>query len=121
MAKIVVAENDTDMQFILGQLLNGAGYNVEVLNEGSKIVNEQVDVPDLFILDQQMPTIDGVALTKYLKINSRTKNVPVVMISAYPGVRKRAEQIGVNDFLEKPFQAKTLLEIVERHVSKVQP
>jgi CheY-like chemotaxis protein len=119
MAKILVAEDDRDMQYILHHVLNDAGYSVEVVNEGTKIVNEQVEVPDLFILDQQMPTIDGLALTKYLKINNRTKNVPIIMISAYPESRKRAKKIGVNDFLEKPFQSENLLKIIKRYVSRV--
>src|SRR5688572_13595995 len=118
MAKILVAEHDNDLRFILDRILNDAGHHVESLNEGSSIVNGQVKWPDVFILDQQMPTIDGLALSKYLKINIETKNIPIIMISSYPEVKKKARRLGINEFLEKPFRSKDLLKSVERQVNQ---
>lgn len=117
MVKILLAEDDQDLRFILHQMLNNAGYDVESLNEGSEIVNGKIKWPDVFILDQQIPTIDGLALSKYLKIDNATKDIPIIMISAYPESRKKAKRIGVNDFLQKPFQLKDLLNVIERHVN----
>ena len=118
MAKILLAEHDKDLRFILDRILNDAGHYVQSLNEGSSIVNGQVKWPDVFILDQQIPTIDGLALSKYLKINSETKDIPIIMISSYPEVRKKAKRIGVNEFLQKPFHSDDLLRSIERQVNQ---
>lgn len=117
MAKILLAEDDQDLRFMLHRMLNDAGYNVESVDEGSGIVDGKVDWPDVFILDQQMATIDGLALSKYLKINNATKDIPIIMISAYPESRKKAKRIGVSDFLQKPFESRDLLRVIERHVN----
>lgn len=118
MANIVLAERDNDLRFILDRILNDAGHKVESLDEGSNIVNRKVMWPDVFILDQQMASIDGLALSKYLKINKETKDIPIIMISVYPEAKKKARQAGVNVFLQKPFQAVDLLESIERQLNQ---
>jgi DNA-binding response OmpR family regulator len=114
--KIVVAEDDQDILFILDMILNDAGYKVEPLPEGSSIVSGKRDWPDLFILDKNMPTIDGLAICKYLKLNEETKNIPIIMISAYHKLKKKAKEAGVDEFIEKPFELKDLLSTVSKYV-----
>lgn len=116
MKKILVAEDDKDILFILDMILNDAGYQVVPMSDGAAIVNGYNEWPDLFILDKDMPKIDGLALCKYLRLNEYTKNIPIIMISAYHKLKKKAAQAGVNDFLEKPFEIKALLETVGKYV-----
>ena len=54
-----------DILYILTLLLKQAGYNVQSIPEGASIVERKVDLPDLFILDKDMPLIDGLALCTY--------------------------------------------------------
>jgi DNA-binding response OmpR family regulator len=114
--KILIAEDDPDILFILDMILNDAGYKVEPLPEGSSIVEERKDWPDLFILDKEMPVIDGLALCKYLKLQKETKDIPIIMISAYHKLRKKAREAGVDDFIEKPFELKNLLRTIEKYI-----
>jgi DNA-binding NtrC family response regulator len=116
MAKILLAEQDQDLRFILVQVLNAAGHDVEILNESPSIANDQ-SKPDVFILDQQTPSIDGLALAKYLGINTGAQNIPVIMISTYPEVKRKAKRLGVSEFLPKPFDAKDLLSSIDRHTN----
>jgi DNA-binding response OmpR family regulator len=116
MKRIMVAEDDPDILFILDMILNDAGYQVEPVKDATTIVAGKKDWPDLFILDKDMPTIDGIAVCKYLRLNEQTKDTPIIMISAYHKLRKRAQEAGVNDFLEKPFNLKDLLHIIRKHV-----
>src|SRR5687767_11175956 len=97
--KILIAEDDPDILFILDTILNDAGFNVESLTEGSTIVERTAGWPDLFILDKEMPMIDGLAICKYLKVKEETKNIPIIMISAYHKLKKRAKEVGVDDFI----------------------
>jgi DNA-binding response OmpR family regulator len=114
--KIIVAEDDKDILFILDMILNDAGYDVEALPEGTGIMNRKSDWPDLFILDKDMPTIDGLAICKYLRLKEQTKNIPIIMISAYHKLRKKAREAGVDDFIEKPFELKDLLNTINKYV-----
>jgi|SRR5690606_20019786 len=116
--KILLAEDDPDIRFILNVVLKDAGYEVEPLAAGSAIVEGKREWPDLFILDKGLPVIDGLALCKYLKVKEETKNIPIIMISSYHKLRKKAAAVGVDDFIEKPFDLKVLLNAVARHTKK---
>jgi DNA-binding response OmpR family regulator len=112
--KILIAEDDADILFILDMLLNDAGYKVEPLPNGSSIVEPKSEWPDLFILDKEMPVIDGLAICKYLKVQKETKDIPIIMISAYHKLKKKARQAGVDAFIEKPFEIKHLMATIEK-------
>ena len=112
--KIVLAEDDADIRFILSLVLNEAGYDVEPLSTGNTIVEGRKEWPDLFILDKSLPTIDGLAICKYLKIQQQTKDIPIIMISSYHKLKSKAKEVGVDDFIEKPFDLKELLHVIER-------
>jgi CheY-like chemotaxis protein len=112
--KILIAENDPDIRFILDILLKEAGYHVQILPEGSSIVERRADIPDLYILDKDLPLIDGLAICKYLKLKNETRNIPIIMISAYHKLKQKAKDAGVNEFVEKPFDVHTFLRMIER-------
>jgi DNA-binding response OmpR family regulator len=113
--KILLAEDDPDIRFILSMVLHEAGYEVEPLPAGNTIVEGKHRWPDLFILDKALPLIDGLAICKYLKIKKETKDIPIIMISSYHKLKYKAREVGVADFIEKPFDLKRLLEVVRKH------
>jgi DNA-binding response OmpR family regulator len=112
MYKILVAEDDTDLLLLLESILKKAGYEVTCFSEPCNIVNSKCDWPDLFILDKNMKVIDGFALSKYLKLNAMTKNIPIVMISAIPEYETKALELGVNYFMPKPLNTGKLLQVI---------
>jgi CheY-like chemotaxis protein len=114
--KITVAEDDKDILFILDVILNDAGYEVEPLTDGTTIVAGRKEWPDLFIIDKDMPAIDGLAICKYLRLNEETKDIPVIMISAYHKLKSKAQAAGANDFIEKPFEIKDLLNTIGKYI-----
>jgi CheY-like chemotaxis protein len=118
MKKIFVAEDDQDILFILDMILHDAGYQVEPLQDGASIVDGKKEWPDLFILDKDMPKIDGLAICKFLRLNEQTKDIPIIMMSAYHKLREKAREAGVNEFIEKPFELKTLLSTVGKYVTE---
>ena len=97
-------------------MLKAAGHDVEILSESPSVANDQ-GKPDVFILDQQTPSIDGLALGKYLAVNTGVQNIPVIMICPYPEVKRKAKRLGVSEFLHKPFNAKDLLSSIDRQVN----
>lgn len=114
--KILLAEDDADIRFILNHVLNEAGYEVELVSTGHNIVNGKHGLPDLFILDKALPVIDGLALCKYLRIKKETRDIPIIMISAFHQLKKKARELGVNEFVEKPFDVKQLVSLVDKHI-----
>lgn len=115
--KILLAEDDADIRLILNMVLEQAGYQVETLSAGHSIVEGRDQWPDLFILDKALPTIDGLALCKFLKLKKETRDIPIIMISSYHKLKRKAEEVGTDGFLEKPFDVKVLLQQVKKHIS----
>lgn len=113
----MIVENDTDTLFILETALKDAGYKVEKCRNGSEIVEGKQQVPDLYILDKSLPLIDGLAISKYLKIKEATKSIPIIMISAI-AIKKKAIQAGVDKFIKKPFDVFNLVAAVRRLTRK---
>lgn len=101
--KILVIEDDPDILNALNIALASLGFDVDVLLRGQSILLNQFTVPDLFILDKQLPDVDGLEVCKYLKSKPPYQDVPVIVISASPKVKKKALECGAAVFLEKPF------------------
>ena len=114
--RIVVAEDDKDMLLIIMKLLRGKGYEVLGLTNGTSIVEGLGDWPDLFVLDKEMDFIDGVAITKYLKMHTIGKTIPIVMLSGSSN-RKNAAAAGVDFYMEKPFSTKEFLDRVDHYLN----
>ncbi|MGH9927384.1 MAG: response regulator [Nitrososphaeraceae archaeon] len=113
---VMVIEDDPDMLYMLEKALNHAGYSVIKHQAGADIVSGGLLTPDLYILDKNLPTIDGIAICKFLKVHKETKSIPIIMISGYP-VGRKAKEVGVTVFIPKPFNLNLLLEAVEKCVN----
>jgi PAS domain S-box-containing protein len=115
---VLVVDDNADMRQYLGRLLSGA-YEVEEAHGGEAAlaaVREQP--PDLVLADVMMPGLDGFGLLRELRSDSRTRTVPVVLLSARAGEESRVEGLaaGADDYLVKPFSARELLARVGAHL-----
>lgn len=100
-----------DLRVLLQDVLREAGYHVQCLPDGSAIVKNEFELPDLFILDKEMNFIDGIAISKYLRLNKRTKQIPILMITGYAELESKAMNAGVDYFMPKPINVHQLLEV----------
>ena len=114
--KILITDDDEGVQDIFKLIFERAGYDVEVLGEAMSILENNYTRPDLFVLDRQLSGQDGLKVCRFLKSQNTTMNIPVIIVSATPGIGKLAEQAGADDFIEKPFQIKDLLGVVEKWI-----
>jgi DNA-binding response OmpR family regulator len=112
MKKILIIEDDSDIQLLLRLVLTAHGYEVESSTLGSIVYDHRYISPDLVILDRQLPDASGSDVCHYLKNSASEKHVPVIMISATPGAEKEAEAAGADFFLEKPFHMNAILQKV---------
>lgn len=110
--KIILIEDNPDACTLFKHILFNAGYEVSDFRDGKFILDNQCNLPDLYILDNSLPNIDGVALTKYLKIQHDTRNVPVLIMSGNPAVSLKTKKCGASGFIIKPFEVNHFLHVV---------
>lgn len=109
----MVVEDDPDILNALNIALASVGFDVDVMLNGKSILLNQFAVPDLFILDKQLPDVDGLEICRYLKSRPSYQNVPVIVISASPKVKKKALESGASAFMEKPFVMNELVKTIK--------
>lgn len=112
---ILIIDDDREIASTLQGVLQAAGYNTMVANngvEGQRQIESQK--PDLVITDMMMPRMGGFPVLEFLR--SLDKPPRVIMITANEGGRHKAyaEMLGVDDYLRKPFPMEVLLESIRR-------
>ncbi|HEV2400431.1 MAG TPA: ATP-binding protein [Candidatus Sulfotelmatobacter sp.] len=110
-ARVLVADDNSDMRHYLARLLSEQ-YEVETVSDGrAAMARARENPPNLILSDIMMPELDGFALVKVLRADEKTRNTPIVLLSARAGEESRVEgmQAGADDYLVKPFSARELL------------
>ncbi len=106
MASIVIAEDERDIRDLIKFTLTYAGHEIADAPDGKKAVELAAEVmPDLILLDLRMPKLNGFEACEAIKKDERTKDIPVVFLSAR-GIeeeRDRANEAGAMGFIMKPF------------------
>lgn len=109
MQKILVVEDDFDIQELLHSFLQEAGYEVDVANDGVEAIdifsNSQFD---LILLDIMLPKIDGFTLCELIRKQSQ---VPIIMLTALNGEEEQIKglDLQVDDYITKPFSMPVLI------------
>jgi CheY-like chemotaxis protein len=115
--KILIADDDQGIQDIFRIILDQAGYDIEIKSGGEELLKNDFTIPDLFLIDRQLSGYDGVDICIHLKSQELTKHIPVVMVSASPDIATLAKKAGADFFVEKPFDMKELLRIVDHYIN----
>ena len=109
---IMVVDDSITMRKVTGRVLERHEFEVSTAKDGVDAVEKLHDrVPDLMLLDIEMPRMDGYELATHMKADPRLRNVPIIMITSRSGDkhRQRAFDIGVDRYLGKPYQEAELL------------
>ncbi|MDX1414954.1 MAG: response regulator [Candidatus Promineifilaceae bacterium] len=116
---LIVDDTPANLQ-VLTQLLSEQGYRVRPAPSGSMALKSaQLRPPDLILLDIMMPGMDGYEVCRQLKAHERTRDVPVIFLSALSETlnKTRAFNSGAVDYITKPFQAEEVLARVKTHLT----
>ena len=116
MKRIILAEDDESIQDIVRLVLKDNSYQLIVYSDGNQLLDNSLELPDLFILDKQLPGVDGLEICRHLKKQPRTKHIPVIMLSASPTIKITAPDAGAEDAIEKPFKIRDLREIISKYI-----
>ena len=116
---LVVDDTPANVRFLVGTLAK-VGYTVRpAIDSESALIGALEEPPDLILLDIQMPNLNGYEVCAQLKADDRTKDIPVIFISALSEVldKVKAFEVGGVDYITKPFQVEEVLIRVETHLS----
>jgi chemosensory pili system protein ChpA (sensor histidine kinase/response regulator) len=109
---VMVVDDSVTMRKVTGRVLERHSLEVATAKDGLDALERMADfVPDLMLLDIEMPRMDGYELATAMKADPRLRNVPIVMITSRTGDkhRQRAFEIGVERYLGKPYQEVELM------------
>ena len=116
---ILIIDDDKDFQTILKTIFNQSGFIVRSLFNG--LIKETLNMkpfPDIILLDMDLPFANGVEVGKQLKSNASTKDIPVIIVSANPFLDQLCLDAGTIDYIQKPFNLKTLIQKVREKLSR---
>lgn len=112
---VLLVEDDYDVAFGASLRLRSAGYQTLIAHDGREGVSvARKTRPNAIVLDVRMPRMNGLVALDRLRHDERTKDIPIVMLSASLVDQQAALDAGARYFLTKPYQHATLLTAVER-------
>jgi chemosensory pili system protein ChpA (sensor histidine kinase/response regulator) len=119
---VLIVDDSPSVRHINSKLIKGAGMSAAVAKDGLEaleILQSSENLPDVILTDVEMPRMDGYELLASLKKTESLRRLPVVMITSRAGDkhRQKAFELGVSDYLTKPYEDTKLIEIIHKLTS----
>ena len=118
MKRIFCADDDPGLQEVFPLIFSRAGYDVTMFSNGEELLTNEFAPPDLFLIDKQLSGISGMEICQVLKSQLITQNIPVIIVSASPDLDKQSKAAGADDYIEKPFQLRNLLNLMTKYLAE---
>jgi CheY-like chemotaxis protein len=118
--KILVVDDESDILKILTIRLSKAGYNLIMAHNGQEAIDlARKEAPDLILMDCQMPVLDGLEACKQIKADSRLHCIPLILMTATPGIfEEDAIKAKADAYIKKPFEDGELIAKVREFIDK---
>ncbi len=121
---IMVVDDSLTVRRVTQRLLVREGYQVVLAKDGVDALEQlQAITPDVMLVDIEMPRMDGFDLTRNVRGDERTRHIPIIMITSRTATKHRnyAMELGVNEYLGKPYQEDDLLKSITGFINKETP
>jgi chemosensory pili system protein ChpA (sensor histidine kinase/response regulator) len=118
---VMVVDDSLTVRKITSRLLAREGYAVLTAKDGVDALEQMFSThPDVLLLDIEMPRMDGFELTRNLRAEPRLRDIPIIMITSRTATKHReyARELGVNNYLGKPYQEDELLGLIAGHLAQ---
>jgi ABC-type amino acid transport substrate-binding protein/signal transduction histidine kinase/DNA-binding response OmpR family regulator/HPt (histidine-containing phosphotransfer) domain-containing protein len=118
-ARILLAEDNEINQEVAKELLEGAGFILDIANNGKEAFNSVMATKyDVVLMDIQMPEMDGYESTKEIRKNLDFEILPIIAMTAnvMAGDREKAMAVGMNDHVAKPIDPNQLFSVIEKWI-----
>jgi len=121
---VMVVDDSLTVRRVTQRLLVREGFQVVLAKDGVDALEHlQSITPDVMLVDIEMPRMDGFDLTRNVRSDERTRHIPIIMITSRTAEKHRnyALELGVNEYLGKPYQEDVLLRLIAGFVQKEAP
>ncbi len=118
---VMVVDDSLTVRRVTQRLLERNNYTVLLAKDGVDALRQLQDVtPDVMLVDIEMPRMDGYDLTRNVRSSPTTSSVPIIMITSRTAEKHRsmAFELGVNEYLGKPYQEDELIKLVRHYVGE---
>lgn len=112
--KVFVVEDNFDIGYILNTFLDEEGFKTSVFTTISDFYKVyEKELPDIFLLDVSLPDGNGIELCRKLKHESRSLNIPIIIMSAHAPNEKLALEDCADGYISKPFDLDAVLQNIK--------
>lgn len=123
MAKLLIIEDDGDLQQVLSVVFNREGYEMHYAFNGKEGYEKMLSVqPDVVLLDLMLPVLNGVEVLKLVTTNTSIKDIPIIVMTAHGDKAEMLEHSikaqGVRAYLKKPFELGDIRSLVRRMLTQ---
>ncbi len=117
--KILIVEDNKNNRKLFRDILKYSGYEVLEAQDGAEGIKTAVEqMPDLILMDIQMPVMDGFEALKALRNMPETGKIKIIALTSFAmaGDKKKILKAGFDDYISKPIDTRKLPEIVKRFI-----
>ena len=117
---VLYVEDNEYNRKIVRQLLSRTPYRlIEAPDGETGVALAQDKLPELILMDVQLPKMSGLEATRVLKRDERTRHIPIIVITSFAlsGDREKAAAAGADSYLAKPYSPRELLDLVNKYLS----
>jgi len=121
MSTILIIDDDVNALKLLAYTLRKAGFDILVAQNGFEgLEKAEQHLPDLIVADLMMPKMDGYEVTRRLRANPTTQNIPIIMLTAKSQVQDKVAgfEAGVDDYVTKPVMPAELIARIKAHLAR---
>ena len=118
---VLVVDDVADGREIVSEYLKMGGYELALAADGIEAVQQAQDLlPDVILMDVWLPKMDGLEATKRLRQDPRTKDIPIIALTAHglASARSKALEAGCDAVITKPFLPEALEQEIERQIAR---
>ena len=118
---VMVVDDSLTVRKITSRMLTREGFEVATAKDGVDGLQQLQDIePDIILLDIEMPRMDGFEFARNVRADAKTKGIPIIMITSRTADkhRKHALEIGVNEYMGKPYQEEQLLTMIRQFTQR---
>jgi two-component system cell cycle response regulator DivK len=120
MSKTILYVEDNEFNLkIVRQLLSRTSYRlIEAMDGEAGVTTAQNELPDLILMDVQLPKLSGLDATRQLRADAKTAAIPIVVITSFAlsGDAEKAKAAGASAYLAKPYSPRELLQMIRNLV-----
>ncbi len=115
MKKILIAEDNADLQYIFGMTFNAQEFDVRMASDGEEVIERlQAELPDILLLDINMPKKSGLEVLSYIRCQDIASHMKIIVVTGNYLAQQSPETDVADLFLVKPVGMKELLTLARR-------